>query len=402
MKKCIPYIACSFAMILNAQAHSENNNLPAPPEATPQNISAQEKSLVQRLEPFTGKVTRNRVRLRVQPHLDAPILKELQRDDCLVINGIADDFYAVQPPQHMKGYVYRTYILDDHIEGNNVNVRLEPDTTSPVVMQLNAGDKVNGMISPINSKWYEIALPESVCFFVAKEFVNKVGDAHVYEDIEKRKNTLDSQFLQIDGAMSEEFKKPFKEIQLAPLAAQLHQIMNYNQDLPPYVERAQSMLQKMQEAYLQKSMSSQQANFPAPEAAHPQETALANEKVVDHVPVSQSAPDTDTAPFKQMEHRRVQAAIDSGRAQTAKDFYALEAKKGLRMKGVVKPFMRNVRNAPGDFVLVNPQTQVVAAFLFSTSINLLDYANKEVTVLCVERPNNDYAFPAYFVISVEK
>lgn len=47
-------------------------------------------------------------------------------------------------------------MLDNTIEGNRVNVRLEPNLEAPIIAQLNAGDKIEGQISALNSKWYEI------------------------------------------------------------------------------------------------------------------------------------------------------------------------------------------------------------------------------------------------------
>ena len=70
---------------------------------------------------FTGKVTKNKVRLRLQPNLEGPILKELVQGDMLIIIGETEDFYAVQPPTGSKAYVFRTYILDGVVEASRVN-----------------------------------------------------------------------------------------------------------------------------------------------------------------------------------------------------------------------------------------------------------------------------------------
>jgi len=407
-KKIISIFALSVSMTYTAQITAEQamNNFSQENPEQPVEQKPPIQTVIQATEAFTGKITRNRVRLRSQPHLDAPILKELQKDDCIVVNGIADDFYAVKPFSHIKGYIYRTYVLDNQVEGNNVNVRLDPDIGSPIITQMHSGDKVKGCISPLNSKWFEIDLPESVHFFVAKEFVNRIGDATVFEDIEKRKNQLDSRLVQIDGSMSEELKKPFKDVQLAPLAAQLHHIIEQNEDLPQYIDRAEVMLQKMQEAYLQKSMAAVHADFPNTHTHIATEVTVTPQASTPIAPsaASETTPTPPSTPllFAQAEVKRIQAAIANGLAKSEDDFYAHEAKRSLRITGVIKPFLRNVKNAPGDFMLVNTKTNVPTAFLFSSKVNLLELANKEVTITCVERPNNDYAFPAYFVITVEK
>ncbi|MGZ3733102.1 MAG: SH3 domain-containing protein, partial [Parachlamydiaceae bacterium] len=106
---------------------------------------------LQSIEPFTGKITRNKVRMRLQPSLDALILRELSKDDLLSVVGESNEFYAILPPKDTKAYIFRTYVLDDIVEGSRVNVRLEPAIEAPVIAQLNSGDKVEGIISPLSS-----------------------------------------------------------------------------------------------------------------------------------------------------------------------------------------------------------------------------------------------------------
>ena len=89
-------------------------------------------------EAFTGQVAKNRVRMRLNPALDSVIINELSKDDLVVVTNESDEFYEVLPPSQMKGYVFRTYVLDGQVEGSNVNIRLEPDTGSQVVCQVNS------------------------------------------------------------------------------------------------------------------------------------------------------------------------------------------------------------------------------------------------------------------------
>lgn len=76
---------------------------------------------------FVGKITGNRVRMRLHPNLDSPIIKELNEGELLVVVGKSDDYFAILPPQNVNAYVYRTYVLDGVIEGDHVNVRMEPN-----------------------------------------------------------------------------------------------------------------------------------------------------------------------------------------------------------------------------------------------------------------------------------
>ena len=102
-------------------------------------------------EAFTGKVMGDKVRLRLQPHLDAPILREMNTGDLLIVDSESNDFFAAKPLADVKAYIFRTYVLDGLVEGTNVNVRLAPDIEAPVLTQLNTGDTVDGVISSLNN-----------------------------------------------------------------------------------------------------------------------------------------------------------------------------------------------------------------------------------------------------------
>src|SRR5258708_372735 len=122
-------------------------------------------------KPFTGKLLANKVRIRAKPDLDSPIVRQMNKNELLLIVGEESDFYAVEPLKDTKAYVFRSYVLDNVIEANRVNVRLEPHADAPIIAQLQAGDKIQGIICSMNHKWLEIAPPKGTRFFVSKEFL---------------------------------------------------------------------------------------------------------------------------------------------------------------------------------------------------------------------------------------
>src|SRR5207302_1548534 len=81
--------------------------------------------------PFTGKIKGEKVRMRLQPDVESAIVRELHRGDLVSIVDQEGDFYALLPPQSVKGFVFRSFIIDSIVEGNRVNVRLEPDLEAP-------------------------------------------------------------------------------------------------------------------------------------------------------------------------------------------------------------------------------------------------------------------------------
>jgi len=124
---------------------------------------------------FTGKILSNKTRLRLHPTLDSPILKELDQDAWVVVTGEKDDFYLVEPPKDLKAYIFRTFVINNVVEGVRVNVRLRPELGSPVVCHLNTGDLVEGVASISNNKWLEIDLPKTAHCYIAKELIENIG-----------------------------------------------------------------------------------------------------------------------------------------------------------------------------------------------------------------------------------
>ncbi|MGD0665819.1 MAG: hypothetical protein ABSA17_08880, partial [Rhabdochlamydiaceae bacterium] len=72
---------------------------------------------------------------------------------------------------------------------------------------------------------------------------------------------------------------------------------------------------------------------------------------------------------------------------------------GVILTGIVEPYASMVKHKPGDYVLKDKD--LPKAYLYSTQVNLQEYVGKKVSILVVPRSNNNFAFPAYFVLSVE-
>lgn len=126
-------------------------------------------------QPFTGKILGSKVRMRIKPDLNAHIVCQCDTHDLVLVVGQDEDFWKIAPPPEIEAYIFRSYILDDVVEAHRVNVRLEPNVQAPVIAQLNPGDRISGTPCTENSKWLEIDMPQSVCFFIAKELLTYAG-----------------------------------------------------------------------------------------------------------------------------------------------------------------------------------------------------------------------------------
>lgn len=391
-------LASSFHCFADASDPSDQPAIKAPV------VKAQQQP-VKAFHPFTGKVIKNKVRLRLQPTLDSHILNELNRDDMLVILGETDDFYAVQPPSDVKAYIFRTYVLDGVVEGNRVNVRLEPELSSPVIAQLNSGEKIQGIISGDDKKWLEIAPPASTRFYIAKEYIENIGEPSLLAAIQKQREEIDTALNSVYLNSQSELQKPFEEIHLEGMQNELNKIMASQDKFPTQAVKAKELSNSIQEIYLQKkaqyidlkhkamtaekSPVIQKIDMVTKETTAPSNTAspvVANAKMEEWLPVEQKL-------FDVWSVQHPNATID--------DFYNDQTKDAVTLNGVVDSYIRMVKNKPGDYVLTNVKSGTPIAYLYSTKNNLKEWAGHEVTIKALPRENNNFAFPAYFVLTIE-
>lgn len=412
----------------------------SPQETPPKPSPATPPSTPLAVKPFTGKITRNKVRLRLQPNLEGYILKEINKDDYVIVVGESDEYYAVLPPKDLKTYVFRTYVLDNVVEGNRVNVRLDPDLDSPVIAQLTTGDKVEGTISPLNSKWLEIKTPDTVRLYVSKEYVEKVGDPSMMARLEKRRDEVNALLNSTYLISQSELQKPFEQINLDNVFTNFSKIVKLYSDFPEQVTRAKEMLAKIQETYLTKKIayletkaqslddhtsklspntqnqleqlertiqSSQNSdqqesanNLPADESL----VIAATDQpiIIDWNHAFDTSKMTDKmSSWVQAEKSLYDTWLEGHPNGTPETYYHEQIEEAVTLRGLVEPYHRTIRNKPGDYILVNKVNNLPIAYLYSTQINLQDKVGQEVTLKALPRPNNHFAFPAYFVVSVD-
>jgi hypothetical protein len=389
--------------------------------AQEKSIQSATKNKQKVFESFTGKVTRNKVRLRLQPNTDAYVLRELNQNDLLVITGETDDFYTVQPAKDIKGYIFRTFVLDNIVEGNRVNVRLKPDTESPIITQMNSGDRVNGSIDTTNPKWLEISLPMTTNFYVSKDFIEKVGDANMVSRMEKRREDS-NQLLNTTYTVSQnEINKSFNQINIESSIANYKKIINEYNDIPEVASRANTLLSELQNTYTAKKI----AYLESQTHQNNQELESRNKTLTEKLEAYQrklfemetqvnkknnsitvAATTFNRIPSNMsiwipVEEVIIEKWLNENAGKDTNNFYEEQESSAQSFRGLIEPYNRPVKNRPGDYLLVNPQSKLPIAFLYSTNVNIQDFVGHEVVIKASPRPNNNYAFPAYFVLTIE-
>lgn len=346
-------------------------------------------------KPFTGKVLGNGVRLRIQADVDSNIIKELSRHDLVVVTGEKNGFYVIEAPTNMNVYIFRSFVLDNFIEGNRVNVRLKPSLSSPVVGYMSTGEQVNGKISTENHKWLEFSPPSSVHFYVAKEYIEKIGGPEMKEMHDKKMANLHSLVEAADHFAQTEMLKPFKEINFQKITENYTNIVEDYVEFPKSTQEAKTQLSALQEEYLNKKIAYLEAKA---------NSMTKNLSTGSMEKASETGKNALTSKDRMRIWERVEEAVFLSWSahhhnKTMADFYEQEKFKCKRISGIVTEYVDTVKNKPGNFFIRDKD--VKKAYIYSTMIDLEKHVGQYVTLQVSERENNNFAFPAYFVMGVE-
>jgi hypothetical protein len=350
-----------------------------------------EKVVEVSVNPFTGKIKGRKVRMRLHPDLDSRIIKELSKHELITVIGEKGEFWAVQAPAGTKAYVFRSFVLDNVIEGNRVNVRLEPSLDAPVIAHMSAGEKIeNPTISPINPKWFEIAPPQQTRFYIAKEYVDYAGGPEVKAQMDRRASTAE-QLIDASSLLSKaELRKPFEEVDFDRIVRGYNIVIDDYTDFPDLVEQAKESLATFQEAYLEKRITYLESQ--PTEQCTSSKTSLEGFENISAITDKMKLWD----PIEEALYLNWANINDN---KTQRDYYEEQKLAAVEITGIVEPYTLPVKSKPGDYLLRN--NDVPVGYIYSTQVNLQDLVGKNVRLVAAPRPNNNFAFKAYYVLDVE-
>lgn len=392
---------------ININANESDENLK-------ENKQTLQKKEIKPFFSFTGKVSKNKVRMRLQPGLDSPIVTQLDKGEMVIIVGEDDEFYAVQPPEDMKAYIFRTYVLDGVVEGHHVNVRLDPVLDSPVIAQLNSGDSITGRISPLNSKWLEITPPKETRFYISKDYIEKIGDAGYLAKINKRKSAVNNLLNSANQASLASQDLPFEEIEFEEIVSKYQKVLDEYSDFETQAAQAKEQLVNFKDDYTKRKIAyleGKSKEFQNAESLLEENTRLTKamkkqqqrlRQLESQSPINQPAePQRDlVSSWLPQEEAAYELWVQENGGGSMEEFYAYENENASTLRGRLEPYNRNIRNKPGDYILVNSNNAPIA-FVYSTKVNLQDFVGAEITVDARKRPNNNFAYPAFFILTIQ-
>lgn len=345
---------------------------------------------------FTGRIKGRKVRMRLQPDLDSRIIKELNKNQLVSIIGETADFWEVQPPPETKVYVFRSFVLDNVVEGNRVNVRLEPTLDAPVVAHLNAGDRLaDPIISPINNKWLEITPPAQTRFYIAKDYVDHAGGPELKAEYDRRLATAE-QLLEATSVLSQsELRKSFNDINFDRIVQNYNTVIKDYADFTELAEHAKEALAAFQDVYLEKRIAYLETKPSAAEIAAEEQRISAIKELSEAV-----AQVTDKMRiWESVEDGIYQSWAVLNENKEKSEFYEEQKLSAMLVSGIVEAYNSPVKNKPGDYIIRDKDRPV--AYVYSTLVNLQTLVGKQVTLAASARTNNNFAFPAYFVLGLE-
>lgn len=344
---------------------------------------------------FTGKVVGNHVRMRTSPDLDSHIVLELPKDEYIVVSGEKGEFYAVEPPADLKAYIFRGFVIDDVVEGDRVNIRLSPDREAPIIGHYSTGTNIDGKICDGNTKWLEIDAPANTQFFIAKEYVEYAGKPEMKIVHDKRKQAVKELFDATHLLTQTEIRKPFHEIDADRITHSFQTIINDYADFTAYTARATKSLAQFQEDYLHRKIAYLEAKASKMGTGHMKEEVYAISNKSDEF----VSPTDRMKVWEPLEEALYLSWSAMHHAKTMDDFYQDQKLKAHTVSGILEPYKSPVKHKPGDFIL--KERDVPVAYVYSTHINLEDFVGKRVTLVVTSRDNNNFAFPAFYVLDAD-
>ncbi|WP_348660426.1 SH3 domain-containing protein [Chlamydiifrater volucris] len=390
----------SQLLLQQSFASSSNKNLEV------KEVSSKEFS------PFTGEVKGSKVRLRQAPNTDSTVIKELSKGEKLLVIGTHSEYYVVKSPASVTGYVFKTFVLDGVVEGEQVNVRLEPSTSAPVVTRLSKGTEINTVANSSQGKWLEIALPEHCVFYVAKSYINNIGAPEVYETLEHNRKIAFDLLESASSFAFRELEKPLKAVDLEAIYSKVNLVQTEEfSDVPELQKKIQEVLEKIQDRYLEKTSSEESvvcsktpsSKAPLSYLPKPLENYMGKSLLSQHIrkqTTIKCSPQTKGRVTMENSLFSVWANMQDSKTVTLEDFYKSELSKASTLRGTIEQYTHVVRNNPGDYLLKDQENTL--AFLYTTRFNMEAWVGKKVVVQVVSRPNNHFAFPAYFVMSIRE
>ena len=371
---------------------SEAKNSQTPPPAPP---------IIAESDVFTGKVCVHCAALRATPTGQSLPVFECERALLVRVTGSDGEFYQITPPDGLKAYIARKFIVDGRVHGQHVNLRARPNTESAILGQVNDQEKVETKPLAKAPDWLEIPYPADRKLYIRKDLVTRVGDATAYSALQSQQSQI-AENLKTAHAMVLQAREQFQ--QKVPEPTSWDKIQNaYEKALklalssPAFTEIAHDIVQEQQVAFCDYQKWFLESKSP------PQPQEIDQSKENQEVKSSSkplAALSTAPTRWTRVEQMRLEQWLDAHPEKTESHYWHEQEQQSQRLEGTLAPYVRSdLRQKPGDFLLYN--SDIPIAYLYSAQLKLADLEGKACKLRVVKRDDLGFALPAYCVIAVE-
>ena len=132
----------------------------------------------QDFEPFQGEINSENANLRADATVTSETICMLNKGDGVEVVRQLYDWYKIRLPRQAPSYISKDFVSDigkdrGEVLKDNVNIRLRPDISAPILGRLNSGDLV--IILEGTPPWYKIEPVKNSFGWVNMKLVNKTS-----------------------------------------------------------------------------------------------------------------------------------------------------------------------------------------------------------------------------------
>ena len=125
---------------------------------------------------FQGEVNSDNINIRSDSTTTAQVISKINKSEYVDVLSESYGWYKIRLPANTPSFINKKFVslVDDKtakVLKDNVNIRLRPDTASPILGNANKDDTVN--ILGDSGEWYKIEATANSYGWVHKTFVNK-------------------------------------------------------------------------------------------------------------------------------------------------------------------------------------------------------------------------------------
>ncbi len=127
---------------------------------------------------FSGTVNRDNINVRADANTTSPIICQLNKNSAVEVVFEKYDWYKIKLPKNAACYVKKELVepIDNktaRVSRENVNIRLLPSESSPIIGKINANEIIT-LLSD-DGQWYKIKATDNTFGWVNKKFIAKTA-----------------------------------------------------------------------------------------------------------------------------------------------------------------------------------------------------------------------------------